>query len=76
MKYPQQKDVWKSETLTLAYNDDGVLLYILVRFDGNGNSVVRYVVNNKGARVTYEKHDAAATAYQFACDKTKGEGTK
>ena len=34
-----------------------------VRYDGNGNSVVRFIVKNGDKETTFEKFDAAATYY-------------
>ena len=69
MKYPKTKDEWRTEELLLAYNEHGSLLSISVRFDGNGNAVVRYVLDSEGKKTTYEKHDSAAEAYNIACKK-------
>ena len=69
MKYPKTKDNFRTEELLLAYNNYGQRLSMSVRFDGNGNSVVRYILNNEGKKTTYEKHDSAAEAYNIACKK-------
>ena len=69
MKYPKTKDESPTEKLLLAYNGHGNLLSMSVRFDGNGNAVVRYVLDSEGKKTTYEKHDSAAEAYNIACKK-------
>ena len=69
MKYQKTKDKWRTEELLLAYNGNGSMLSMSVRFDGNGNAVVRYVLDSEGKKTTYEKHDSASEAYNMACKK-------
>jgi len=40
-------------------------LSVTVRWDGFGNSVVRFIVKNHGEEISYEKYDAAVGAYNL-----------
>jgi hypothetical protein len=65
-------DKWHEVRSNIAFHvGKGVHLDldVVTRFDGNGNSVVRFVVTNKGKETLYEKYDAAATAYEIANGK-------
>jgi len=73
MKYPLITDDerWRTAKVELASNDKGIRLFALFRYDGYGNVISRFEVNNVGRVVTYEKHNAAAIAYQIEVDKAK-----
>jgi len=68
MDYQKLKDDWITEEKTLAFSES-TRLTLSIRFDGNGNSVTRFIVNISGKKTTYEKHDSAADAYNIACKK-------
>lgn len=64
MKYEIDKtqDEWLTVEHTFALSiDSGSNKRLIVRakFDGNGNSIVRFVVLDHGHEETYEKFDAA-----------------
>ena len=68
MNYPKLQDDWMTEEKTLAFSES-TRLTLSIRFDGNGNTVTRFIVNIAGKKTTYEKHDSAAEAYNIACKK-------
>lgn len=61
---PTLGDKWETQKSLMA-SDTGKKIYSSVRFDGNGNSVVRFIVQHNGKDTPYEKYDAAATAYNM-----------
>jgi hypothetical protein len=66
MKVHKLKDDWLTQKMNLAFdvgNGKRKDLDITVRFDGNGNAVVRFLVSDHGKKTEYEKFDAAADAY-------------
>lgn len=63
---PILKDTWNTEVKNIAFSHgrgSDKDLSIQVRFDGNGNSVVRFVVKDHEQSISYEKYDAAVEAY-------------
>jgi len=72
MKYPLiESGDWKTELVELASNGKGIRLKATFRFDGNGNVISRFYVNVLGKETPYEKHNAAAEAYNIAYQKAK-----
>lgn len=63
---PAQGDKWQ-ERAELCASDFGQgsnkKLFVHVRFDGNGNAIVKFIVENHGKATDFEKYDSAVTYY-------------
>lgn len=59
----EEKDLLLDE----GFNVRGQLIqiYIRIRYDGNGNSIVRYCVMVNKGEVIFEKHDSAVSNFVY-----------
>jgi hypothetical protein len=57
-------DEWSENAFIIASQKYVKRFLIKVRYDGNGNAIVRFAVERIGkSTIEYEKYDAAAGAY-------------
>jgi predicted methyltransferase MtxX (methanogen marker protein 4) len=70
-----QKDTW-SEVRVSVVNWYFRSLWVVTRYDGNGNSVVRFELENTDTQevVKFEKYDSALSALRLYVDKCKATG--
>lgn len=69
------KDEW-SEVRISIINYYFRVLWVVTRFDGFGNSVVRFELENTDTKevTKYEKYDSAITAFRLYVDRKKATG--
>ena len=64
---PTLGDRWDVAVNMLAASTSGIgsdkILAVHVRFDGNGNAIVKFVVTNHGESMDYGRHDEAVYNY-------------
>lgn len=66
---PELGDKWDVAEQTIASSSGGgshKRLTVGIRFDGNGNSIVRFTVTDHDRAIEYEKFDAAVYNYNRA----------
>ena len=60
--------MWEEVTIAFSHSFEKSIdkrLGLSVGFDGYGNSIVRFVVSNRGESTRYEKYDSAVEAYNM-----------
>jgi hypothetical protein len=64
---PSLKKEWHtaSHEIAVVLGKNGKQLSVQTRFDGHGNSIVRFVIETKFGKTEYEKFDAAVEAYNM-----------
>ena len=50
---------------TLVEEKEGVSMFVVSRYDGNGNSRIYFAIRFKNNETTYEKFDSAAEAFNM-----------
>jgi hypothetical protein len=66
---PSLSDQWEQVEQVIALSNSkgsNKRMVVRVRFDGRGNSVVRFIVLDHGHEETYEKFDSACFNYNRA----------
>ena len=63
-------DIWTVRT-DLMVKDSGISIGLETRFDGNGNSTVRFIVLHPEGPTIFEKYDAAVGAFNYHVAKRK-----
>lgn len=69
MKKPKLGKWMEIETPLEVYFGNGIALSISTRYDGDGNSIVRFILKNIGEETQFEKYNSAIVAYNMACNK-------